>query len=451
MSVRHLGAAAAGTLGYIFGNTRGAYHGARLGYKAAGWSMPSTKRKSKKQGKLPYKTVKTEDGRRMRVQSTARGSKSGSSRRSSKQSTTGSTKRRSTRSRGAQNLDAGSSQFSRRYSSSKKSVKGFKRACAPQFLTGVTYGSIVMNPPSGQAAITLDQGVPYQFPDQIYLGVTSLGSTNYVLGTNDFNEMQRILQATEPATVSGQIPALLYRTRKMMLMTCSVEVEFKNQSVVPAMLQLYDLQLRRDISAADNQNSPNGAVPNPVTIWNNGLVDEITSPQVYVTSGAGTQQTATTYTSTSGAALTTNQYLSQEPGSTPFQSMNFTQFYKVKRVSKVQVQPGCTHKHYMKFSFSNGTFSNERLLSWIAYKGITTQLMAVATGGIVDSGSGQSPVAYSVPKFSYTAKTKYKFTAVEKDRSCYTQYDVLTQFSAGKTVDPMLDQIVSLTAATEQA
>lgn len=306
-----------------------------------------------------------------------------------------------------------------------------------------------MTSPAGAAAITADQGVPYQFPDQIQLGVTSLGSTNYVLGANDFNEMERILQATEPLTPSGQLSQLLYRTRQMMLLGMSVEVEFKNQSVVPATLQLYDLQLRRDLSAV-SRDSVGQAVPNPANVWYTGLQDEITSPQVYVSTSTGTQQTTAAVTASSGTVISANGYYNQEPGCTPFQAKQFTQFYKVKRVTKVQVQPGCTHKHFIRLNFKNGTFNNERLLNWSAYKGITTQLLAVAQGGVVDAGAGATAVAYSLPKFSYTSKTKYRFTAVEKDRSCYTQYDTLTQFAAAQTVDPMTDQPVVLTATNEQ-
>lgn len=264
----------------------------------------------------------------------------------------------------------------------------FKKILAPQVVNSVSQGSI-------QAATAR------QVVQLMNLTNTNSGNTGdaFLLSTADLQEMARVVSAFDPTgtLVGGNTSA---NTRRLMVNSVKTCITMKNMSNVPLTITLYDLQPRKDGGGI-------GATPydgyNPGAAWTLGLQEQAVS--------IGTNQ---------------NNLYEQFPGATPYQSVRFCQTWIIKRKSKFMLHPGSNHKHYITikpgYMFNVAGFTAQ---AWMRY--MTTCVMAVVEGGVVHQTAGPtiSPVTLSPGLLDYVSETQYKFTAMEKSRTAYTQYSDL--------------------------
>lgn len=177
-----------------------------------------------------------------------------------------------------------------------------------------------------------------------------------------------------------------YKTMKFYVSKIKTLTYIRNSTTAPVHIQLYNCVARKDTPSDD-----------PTTAWANGLLHA------------------------EAPALGTGDILSTRPGATPFQSMEFTKMYKVKKVREFTLHAGSTHKHYMTL-YPNKLWSAGELETDTVYGGISTYLMIVAKGDVAHQVLNVNDIVYSYGALDII--TDYRATGymLEKNRSVGTWY-----------------------------
>ncbi|UBJ26226.1 putative capsid protein [Red panda feces-associated circular DNA virus 11] len=279
--------------------------------------------------------------------------------------------------------DAGSSGLKRVFKTRKRWMKGFKKILAPQVLNSI-------------AQTNVTTVVSRQKPQHLLAYYGSTGTTVALCSNSDLTDCQKILGATEPTPATqGSAGNTTANTRKMMLTRLSAKYRLKNQTSVPITVTLYDCVARRDMQAGGLE---------PVNVWNLGMTEEA----VGIT----------------GANANANTQLEQFPGATPFQSQLFCQTWKVARKSKFVLHPGSEHNHFITIK-PGGLISNDYISRFLYLRGLSTVVMAVVEGGVIQDTTTPFNISTSSAELDCICETRYSFTAMEKSRTAFTQYSLL--------------------------
>lgn len=281
--------------------------------------------------------------------------------------------------------DAGHSRFSNVHRTRKRFLKGFKKIAAPTFMNSAITSRF--SPPTTSG----EQGV-HLLPS--WQG-SALGAELPQFGVGMLNDINNALAAIEPTTATqnsaGNTTAL---TRKIMVKFVSTAYNIKNVTNVPIRVILYNCVARRDQQATYR----------PDQAWTGGVQDE------FVTLPSG--------------VAPTNAQASNMPGATPFQSQQFCQYYKVRKVTKFELHPGSLHVHRVTTK-PGGLLSSEYFRNFQLYRGLSSFVMMVVTGGIVDNavGFGPSVVTTSDYAIDVVTETRIEATTLERSRSAYIQWN----------------------------
>lgn len=383
---KFIGAAAGGTLGYIFAGKHGIIPGARLGHKLGSMARPRSvsrgrTRSPKRITGAPVTPARSRSFKRIRKLPFASRSRS-LSRTSGRSSVLG---KRS----GIANAvgdDEGKSRFVNKHRTKKKFLKGFKKIAAPSFLN--------CSLPQRLPAPTLsgEQGVH----DLASWKGSSIATELPHFGRLMLQDALAVLRATDPTpatTVGGTDPTAA--TRKMVVKWATTSYSIKNMTNVPLRVVLYDCVCRRDF----------GSFAGASGSWSGGLTNE--------------------FVNLPGVANNNAQSFSM-PGATPFQSQQFCQFFKVRRVTKFELHPGTVHCHRVT-TRPGGMLSAEYINNFAAFKGLTTQVLAVITGGVVDDNAAVSAVVTtSNYVVDVVAESRLEVTTMERSRTSYVQWNNLS-------------------------
>lgn len=272
-------------------------------------------------------------------------------------------------------------------------MKGLKKILAPQNLTTVTSGGVV--------AVA---GIQTATMLNAFQG--SSGTPNpYILTSDDVGNMMAVLAATEPSpAVQNSANNATGQTRRLQIEKITSRYALKNNTNVPISVWLYDVTFRRDSSVGTG--APRGDV-----VWNTGLTDE------------GTVIPGQTIPPTNQASL---------PGSTPFQSQDFCQVFKVKKVTKFTLAAGTTHMHTINIRPGN-PINFEYAKRYAAFKGLTTGCMIVIQGTPSHSAATGAQTL-SQASIDYVTETRYMFTALERARTAYTAYSYIASPTDARTI-----------------
>lgn len=304
---------------------------------------------------------------------------------------------------GRMNSDNGSSGYSKRFRRSGI-PRGFKKILAPQILNSAVSG-VQIAPINAQKAFTLTS----------YTGENNVLSS-YLISTQDTGDMNAILGANDPTAATTVAANNSYLTRRFMIKSVRAKYTLKNATNIPIEVVLYDVQPKRDMQNLTNND--------PVTLWNFGMADQsVTLP---------------------GGAVDANSAQSAFPGSTPFQSQYFCQFWTVKRKSRFILHAGSEHVHWVNLA-PKYPFNAELTRNMPLMRGVTTAVMAVIKGGVAQDGTNTLLAGTSIAELAYTCETQYSFTAMERSRTLFTQYNGLAG-SASRTVLEDTD-VITTTAA----
>lgn len=311
------------------------------------------------------------------------GKKTYSAKRGASSSTGGGKRRRMAATRGAKQSDAGYSACTMRFKRKSKFMKGLKKILAPQILQSVVQTRVTSN--------LSRQGIQLL---TTYSGQS--GASPYLLGASDMADMQLVLGSTEALPAQqGSANNTTPTTRRMMIQNARAKYTMKNMTNSPIEVTLYDVSARRDgINSTFS----------PVVAWENGLVDQTVAV-------GGTNA---------------NNQVELLPGAKPFQSQLFCQLWKVKRVTNFVLHPGSEHIHTISIS-PGGVFNNEFTRNYALYKGLSTACMAVIKGGIIQDTVSGGPfnVSFAAATLDVVCESSYRFTAMERSRTAFTQYNLL--------------------------
>lgn len=282
--------------------------------------------------------------------------------------------------------DSGTSGFMRKFRTKKKFLKGYKKVLAPQILNAVT-----------QQRVTAT--VSQQTVTQI-LAYTGSGAVTAplqcLLAKPDITDMMAIIASTEatPAT-QGSANNTTGQTRRLLVEEVHAQYRIKNQTNIPVKITLYDCVSRRDQSS--------GATVLPEASWRVGVTEESV---------------------TLAGNANSNALLATFPGATPFQSQLFCQIWKVGKVTNFTLHPGSEHQHHVRLR-PGGMLNNAYVSRFDCLKGLTYCLMAVVEGGLVQDTTLPFNITLGSGEVDFVTTTKYRFTALEKSRTAYTQYSSL--------------------------
>lgn len=260
-------------------------------------------------------------------------------------------------------------------------LRGFRKILAPRY--------IMCNSQSRITTLLSRQeaGVPPVVNDGV--GVSRPGAVGFL----DTELMWRNLEVSEPTPGADWEDSL--RTRRLLLHYCKVQYRMKNNTRVPIMVTLYDIIARRDVPINSGD-----AEANPNTAWIEGMNDE------NVTTG--------------GSSTATTDF----PGSTPFMSEQFVNYFVVKNTRKFMLHAGSEHIHHVNLVY-NKILNRALTRLQENMRGLTYYCMIVVQGGIVADPTSPFLNAYSTAELDIVTEARWKFQAVEKSFTNYQQYTVL--------------------------
>lgn len=178
---------------------------------------------------------------------------------------------------------------------------------------------------------------------------------------------QCILQQYGTSTPVG------YKTERILYKSCLAEYAYTNSTNAVCRMLLFDIVPRTDIY------NTSGDANSPVNAWSDGFSDEISG-------GTGGQ--------------------AQIVGAMPFASVKFCHFFKVLKITNINLAPGQMHVHRVKHT-PNKIINNEVLSQGnvSSLRGLTLHHMGVFYGQpVLDAGGGVTTEATKIlciRKFSY--------------------------------------------------
>ncbi|AXF50872.1 putative capsid protein [Arctopus echinatus-associated virus] len=259
-----------------------------------------------------------------------------------------------------------------------KVPKGFRKLLAPRHMNSVAFSKIT-------------SAVNRQGVNMVNLFNNGLAPANgtvveAVPSFLDTELMMTNLLSDEAATSVG------VNTIRYWIPFISLKITFRSMTSSPVHLKIYNCVARRDQEwrptvAFNMANSP-------YTTWSAGLTDEF---------GPGSTPTLTV------------------PGTTPFQSESFCQWWNVKSSKFVMLHPGAEHVHFVRIQLNrlhNRALTND--LAAIARESYAC--MAVVRGGVVQDAIATGNVGYGPATVDVMCDYHMEAQAVGKNRTIVSQY-----------------------------
>lgn len=224
--------------------------------------------------------------------------------------------------------------------------------------------------------------------DQIF--TTALGKqTPVVLGNNCY--VPDVIQAIKQTVTAAGSPLPAQNSmQKFLIRECTSRYVVRNLSNQPMTIWFYDAMPRFDLEV--NQTTAYD--------WNAGLIQELAAVGSYNT-----------------------------PFVTPFQSKLFTQFWKVCKVVKKQLQPGEEHYHTVR-NKCNWWVDYNRLAyttSYVYANHRTIQTFAVAVGSIAKDVGGTNRATYCIVEAASLVSQEYKVSTFQAQQElAYANNTLLT-------------------------
>lgn len=369
--------AAAAVLGYTWNNLPGAHRGFHIGRRMA--PIPKGKKRKISRGGLGPKNAKK---RRFKAPPFVH-----------RKSVVSRGKRRRGRKRFKQpDQDAARSYFTikmRRY----RLRKGLRRAGAERH--------IVMNLAQRINMTTQNQTGWTTLP----LSLTTASAVNTALfSQQDLLACFQNLETDQAVPAATTSALWTNATERFYLREINSTVTIKSESNSQITVWLYDVTFRRDW----------GTTIDPVVQFKGGIYSDETGDHV-VAATATIQQKDPSGTND----LTT---VPMQTGLTPYQSEQFCQIFKVRRVTKLILHPGSEHVHRINLKY-NKMVNRELVANYTAFHGSTVCVLVGVQGPLTHSGTANTYEAGT-----YTAAidcmvtTHYRFSQMEKCRTVHSQY-----------------------------
>lgn len=402
--------AAATTLGYIAGNTRGAYRSYQMA-KRSTYGRLSRKSPASRNAK---KSLGVSAASR-RAHSVSKRRKPVSRRRTITRFVAKSRAPRRSSKRGSSFSNAiaktGGSSF--RLGSGPRLYSGFKRTQQPVTFTSTCTSRIAAA--SGKQAVGL---LPTY---RISLGTNDTSDT--LIQSNNTIESPLLdragkwleaYQASSSSTGAGTAaPEGFTATQKFVCNYLMYDQAIRNCEVQDVTLTIYDCVLRAGVSPNYHNYGQAAVNINPINDWHVGLQNEYNpaAPYAYLTG---------TYDS---------------PATTPFMSTQFCKLYKIKKTTKVVLAAGAVHHHRVTVKPRNmfdmasgnnivGSVANTQDRGFLL-PGISGFTLITVLGSIADSAANTNNISTTKTAVDCVTTTKASFAQFSRERRFHMTFDGL--------------------------
>lgn len=226
-------------------------------------------------------------------------------------------------------------------------------------------------------------------------------------------------------TYNANLGAVGAGNDKTILESCQTTTTFTNQTNTPTFVDIYDIVARRDIQVM----GANSEFYDPAKCW------------------------------TFGSGTVAGNVASTRLGTTPFMSTLFTQFWKVLRVTRLNLAAGetaehrATHKpmrvwdHSIDYVVRNSIATDTTIQLTVdegAFKNLTHYTMVVAMGAPGDPDTDS--VGTLVSKLDWVTTKNYKYSSIENSASTLASDGVTNQ-----TATHILDAVTGADETLHQA
>lgn len=202
---------------------------------------------------------------------------------------------------------------------------------------------------------------------------------------------------------------------KVFLEKVNAEFMITNQNLANVFVDIYDISVRRDIGTTD--------CADPASAWDFGTEN--------IMYGVGGDPATHQGTSAVPYAFLGNRIL----GTMPMQSPLFTQYYKIDKITHVELGQGRSHAHRVLYSprrmLSNEVFQQSVLQGITQLRNLTRWVMIVAKGAPVDRVSSSSTVTTAPIALDVVESREYFTKCVPRDYPGYTFTDSLYHSATG--------------------
>jgi hypothetical protein len=215
-----------------------------------------------------------------------------------------------------------------------------------------------------------------------------------------------------PPSATGQ------STSKLYMKGCFAETLFTNQTNDVAHMTLYDCIARRDLTT---QSTAEGLYTTPDVAWQQGSVD--------------------------GGA--TNSW--KIVGSTPFQSIGFTEYYKIFKITTVDLHSGGHHRHKL-YANPRKMVNNDIVQTLITSSntgtiGQWTSFTMVVVHGYPDNLTGGTTVTTASGKIDWVTRKQYEFYPVGSEKTIINFSDTLAQNATESIINDLTGLATTVTTA----
>lgn len=486
------GALAGATLGFIWGNTRGAHYGFKAGYRAKRWRMPpipyrkrrvsaAASTSAKRRKVIPSRTI---GGPRATA---ASGVTKGSARRgapklslssgrtrnrvtNNNRRRAGSARRRTYKRKAKRGvgpaLSGVDASFSHaRYGSGARVYRGFKtrgERCSFTSLVSTRSAGLAGTQAVGLLntwTATNPTDPPTDTTRNEWYGL-GYGVNSYLIGYCQQQLIRRLQRSNFTYAMNGQTDTQLpgWKTSKFVIRGLTISHTIKSTSVVPIVVTLYDCVLRPQPPARAVDASVNATTDtqwrDPLTLWSEGL-RQVAFPDT-LTANQGTGFAITdVYGQNAGT-----RYAS--PGMKPFSSPMFCRSYRVFKTTRLILAPGQTHIHTVriapknmfpmwpapraKATTPNTLADNDHMF------GVETFTMMVHHGTPVHSASSSGLIQYSASSCDTVTRARCEFQVFDKSMKEFHHFDMLsnTPITDAVTVDELDGNVTTVGNTTGQ-
>lgn len=231
-------------------------------------------------------------------------------------------------------------------------------------------------------------------------------------GTADLKSMFAMYATNIPATTTGVATTRLY------MKSVFTETLITNQTNDVVHMTLYDVMCRRDLTTSSTAEAN---YVNPNAAWVQGSID------------AGN----------SGAF--------QIVASTPFQTPGFTEYWKIVKITDVDLHSGGHHRHRVLMK-PKKQISNEIVTTLSASSntgtlgGLTVYTMIVCHGFPVNS-TGTSTTSTASGKIDWVSRKQYEFYPIGSERTIITQVDNLPSLGTESFINDLTGIAAVITTA----
>lgn len=221
------------------------------------------------------------------------------------------------------------------------------------------------------------------------VGVQSMYSPLIMFNYTDINAIN--------TRIAGSIP----NVNRYMLYSCSAELLLTNQDLGNVRLTLYDIIARRDMDS-----SHSGQLTAPDYAWGNSYSDE-------------------------GASNSDNLVI----GSTPFSSDLFTQYFKVLKITHLDMSQGQTHTHRVHFAPNRIVDQEYIRYSPMNYKGLTCFTMIVQHGMPSNDSATKTSVSTGQTAIDMVWRKQYKYSWIaDSDTNFYKSNNLASSFAVAQDI-----------------